>query len=279
MPKFNFPPLPLPEWQSTRDTLQKYVHIVTAIRGGLTPPEKHWGHNNLRVSATGLSTTPIPAGTEASVHSFEVNLNLAAHRLEIANSAGETWQRPLSGQSVAALGADLLAVLARRGIEPKIDAALIADASPLPYDFAAVARFWQVLVQVERIFKQFRAGLRRETSAVQFWPDHFDLAMLWFSGRLVPGQDPANAEYADEQMNFGFSTGDDGIPEPYFYITAYPLPEKLADVSLAEGAYWHTEGWQGAVLKYAALVDASQPGDRLLEFLQTVQTAGSALMR
>ena len=29
----------------------------------------------------------------------------------------------------------------------------------------------------------------------------------WFSGRLVPGQDPANAEYADEQMNFGFSTG------------------------------------------------------------------------
>lgn len=29
----------------------------------------------------------------------------------------------------------------------------------------------------------------------------------WFSGRLVPGQDPANAEFADEQMNFGFSTG------------------------------------------------------------------------
>lgn len=28
----------------------------------------------------------------------------------------------------------------------------------------------------------------------------------WFSDRLVPGQDPANAEYADEQMNFGIST-------------------------------------------------------------------------
>jgi hypothetical protein len=30
---------------------------------------------------------------------------------------------------------------------------------------------------------------------------------LWFSGRLVSGQDLANAEYADEQMNFGFSNG------------------------------------------------------------------------
>ena len=279
MPEFNFPPLPLQEWQSTRDTLQKYVHLLTAIRGELAPAEKHWGHNNLRVSATGLTTTSIPAGANAAVHAFEIRLNLAAHQIEIVNSAGEIWQQPLSGQPLASFAADLLAVLTLRGIKPKIDPKLVSGDAPLPYDFAAVSRFWQVLLQVDLVFKRFRAGLRQEASAVQFWPDHFDLAMLWFSGRLVPGQDPANAEYADEQINFGFSTGDEAIPEPYFYITAYPLPDGLAGVSLPDGGIWRTEGWQGAVLKYAALVDASQPGDKLLAFLQTVQTAGRALMR
>ena len=42
---------------------------------------------------------------------------------------------------------------------------------------------------------------------VVLWPHHFGLAVLWFSGHPAPDQDPANAEYADEQMNFGFSTG------------------------------------------------------------------------
>ena len=43
--------------------------------------------------------------------------------------------------------------------------------------------------------------------------------------RKIPGQDPADEESSDKQMNFGFTFGDEGIPEPYFYITAYPLPD------------------------------------------------------
>jgi len=42
---------------------------------------------------------------------------------------------------------------------------------------------------------------------VVLWLHHSDLADLWFSDHLLPGQDPANVEYADEQMNLGFSTG------------------------------------------------------------------------
>ena len=80
-------------------------------------------------------------------------------------------------------------------------------------------------------------------------------------------------------MNFGFSTGDGGIPEPYFYITAYPLPAALAATPVPPAAEWHTEGWSGAVLRYAQLVGASDAEERLLTFLRTYQTAGMALMK
>jgi hypothetical protein len=114
---------------------------------------------------------------------------------------------------------------------------------------------------------------------VQLWPHHLDLALLWFSGRLAPGQDPANEEYADEQMNFGFSRGDDGIPESYFYATAYPTPASLTDITLPGDAYWHTEGFTGAILPYQALVEADAPAEALLTYLRTVQQAGASLMK
>jgi hypothetical protein len=79
-------------------------------------------------------------------------------------------------------------------------------------------------------------------------------------------------------MNFGFSTGDDGIPDPYFYITAYPLPTGLVKTKLPPEASWHTLGWTGAVLPYAVLTNAEQPEQKLLGFLQHVHNAGSRSM-
>ena len=64
--------------------------------------------------------------------------------------------------------------------------------------------YWSALKQVYFILLQFRGGIIEETSNVNFWPNDFDLAMLWFSGRLIPGQDPSNWDYSREQMNFGF---------------------------------------------------------------------------
>jgi hypothetical protein len=114
---------------------------------------------------------------------------------------------------------------------------------------------------------------------VQLWPHHFDLALLWLSGRRVPGQDPNDPEYADEQMNFGFSAGDEGIAEPYFYATAYPTPAQWTEQPLPEGARWHTAGWTGAILPYVALTEASDPQVLLLDFLRTAHWGGAQFMR
>ena len=121
---------------------------------------------------------------------------------------------------------------------------------------------------------EFRAGIREETSPIQLWPHHFDLSMLWLPGEKIPGQDPDDEEYADKQMNFGFTFGDAGIPEPYFYVSAYPQPDALPSIDLPVGTVWHTDGFNGAVLTYRNLLESRDPFGYLLDLWQRMLLAG-----
>jgi len=97
---------------------------------------------------------------------------------------------------------------------------------------------------------------------------------MWLPGEKISGQDPNNEELSDKQMNFGFALGDDGISEPYFYITAYPLPEAFADLDLPAGAVWNTEGFSGAVLCYQALLKRSDPKSELIDLWEFLINCG-----
>ena len=275
MAQNRFPALLPDQLQPTHDTIRGYAQVLGKVRRALTPRQKHWWHVSLRTAATGLTTTSIPAGD----FTVEMLLDFTTHQLVIKTSRGDVYSKPLQGQSLAIFCEDTLAALAALGIEPDIDRSLFTDNTPGTYIPTVAAQYWRALSQIGAVFKQFKGGLRQETGPVQLWPHHMDLALLWFSGRLVPDQDPDDEEYSDEQMNFGFSPGDEGIPEPYFYITAYPTPDGFADTPLPNDAYWHTEGFTGAILNYASLVKANDPADKLLNFLQTVQQAGANLMK
>ena len=269
-----FPPLPLDGWKETRDILHMYARVLGKIRQALTPPQKHWWHISLRAAAAGLTTTPIPAGNKT----FEMLLDFTTHELCLSSSAGDWWDLSLPGHSTADFYDETLGALQTSDIEVQIDPSPFDDETPRTYDPAAVEAYWQALSQLDVLLKQFKGELRQETSPVQLWPHHFDLSLVWFSGRLVPGTDPNDPEYADEQMAFGFSTGDEGIPAPYFYITAYPWPESLSQMTLPAGATWQEEGWNGALLMYENVVRDDRPRDLLLDFWRTVQAAGAKLM-
>lgn len=278
-----FPPLPLTGWQATRDLLQGYAKVAGRIRRLHTPTYKHWWHVCLYVTSTGLTTTPMATGDQDDDRSFELLLDCIGHQMVITSSHGDWFEIDFDGQSPADLCQEVIEALSDMDIrlaagDPGLGCVEFGEESAI-YDATAVEDFWQALSQIDLVFKQFKAGLREESGPVVLWPHHFDLALLWFSGRLVPDQDPANPEYADEQMNFGFSTGDEGIPEPYFYATAYPWPEGLEKTALPARAYWHTEGWQGAVLPYQRLMEADDPRAELLNFLQTAHQAGSSRMK
>ncbi len=274
MSDYRFPSLNDTAWHDTRDTIQLVSQLMGKIRRVTTPSQKHWWHVSLRCAAAGPYTTPMPCG----VQTFDLLLDLTRHELALTTNQGERWNRPLSGTSIHALADDLLSHLARLKIDVPLDPALFDDELPLAYDAASAARLWSAFSQINSVLRRFQGEIRGETSPVQLWPHNFDLALLWMTGNLVEGQDPEIAESADEQMNFGFVTGDDWIREPYFYATVYPLPKGLVESALPAPAYWHEEGFTGAILPYAALVDSTEPDQELMTFFRTAYQAGQRLM-
>jgi hypothetical protein len=268
-----FPPLPLDEWQATRDTIQGYAQVVGKIRRAMTPHQRHWFHVNLRVAGLGLTTTPIRAGNI----SFEMLLDFTGHQLVISTSQGDWAEVDLDGQSAQEFCEEVIHALEEMGIEATLDPEQFSDEDGI-YDPDMVEDCWQALSQIDLVLKEFLGGLRGRKGPVSLWPHHYDLAGLWFSGRLVPGIDSDDEESADEQMNFGFSTGDSGIPEPYFYITAYPWPDGLEEIDVPASARHQTDGFKGFVMLYADMITAENPRGTLLNFLQTIQRAGAERM-
>ncbi len=269
-----FPPLPLNEWQATRDTIQGYAQVIGKIRRAMTPHQRHWFHVCLRTAGLGLSTTPIRTGSLA----FELLLDFTGHQLVISTSRGDWAEVDLDGQSAQEFCDEVLAALEEMGIDVELDSDQFSDEDGI-YDPDMVEDCWQAISQIDLVLKEFLGGVRGRKGPIVLWPHHFDLAGLWFSGRLVPDIDPDDEESADEQMNFGFSTGDSGIPDAYFYITAYPWPDGLEDIQVPSPARLHTEGFKGFVMMYADLITADNPRETLLNFFKTVQEAGAARMK
>ena len=270
------PALELADWKPTRDTLHQYARIIGKIRGQYMPKSKHWWHITLAVTARGLTTTPFPIAGQ----NVELALDMVAHRLVVDSSDGWSATLPLPGQSTAGLCRWLSATFAAADID--MAAGLLAafdSEEEQAYDVHAIGRFRQAINWVDAAFKTVKGGLREETGPVQVFPHHMDLSMSWFSGRLVAGVDPADEERADEQLNFGFVTGDGSVSDAYFYATAYPTPAGWTDLQLPAGAHWHTEGWTGAVLPYAALAATDRPQELLLAFLVGLRDHGALCCR
>lgn len=94
---------------------------------------------------------------------------------------------------------------------------------------------------------------------VPCWPDHFDLAVAVRLGAAGARARPDLPK--DVTVTLGFSPGDAGIPEPYFYVTPWPVPPAgFASLPPAPpGGRWQLDGWTGLVLTATAILEA---GDR-----------------
>lgn len=271
--------LTLNDWKKTRDTLQKYAQMVGAIRENSTVPHPHWWHISLRVTDNGLTTTPLPVVKNSTDKTFEVILDLENHKLRIESNYRELKQISLTGQSLSALCDETCSLLTDIGVTPSVDKSKFMDGQQGKYDPDYVIKYWKALKEVNEIMNKFRDGLDGERSPVQLWPHHFDMSLSWFSGRLIPGKDPNDAESSKEQMMFGFSTGDDTISDAYFYILPYPVPEKFPNFEMPDGARWNTNGFHGGVLMYDTFANSNNPGVALLNYFKAFQEAGALIMK
>ena len=253
----------------TRDALHAYAGIPGAVLKNCRKRRKHWWHASLRPSLRGLTTGIVYADVN-----YEIELDLACSRLQVKTADRLSISEALTGQPVGELANTLRAALAAVGAGDPLAAQSFDVSQGFPaYSIEQSDVMQRALIFIAGVLEEFRASIREETSPIQLWPHHFDLSMIWLPGDKVPGIDVTDEESADKQVNFGFTFGDAGIAEPYFYVTAYPLPEHLPGLELPEPAKWHSEGFSGAVLHYGDLVQLPDPRGFLLELWGIVLSA------
>ena len=220
-----------------------------------------------------VTTDVINAGID-----FELELDLRRSELHGKTSSGEALTESLHGQPSTELAATIQKFLMTAGVDkglaPKGRKNNENQAVFTSYSAETAQHFGHALNAISAAMESFRGGIREETSPIQLWPHHFDLSLLWLPGGKISGQDPDNEEYADKQMNFGFTFGDAGIAEPYFCITAYPLPDAFSSLHLPTGTTWHSEGFSGALFLYRSLIENDDPNGYLVRLWNSLLSAG-----
>jgi hypothetical protein len=284
------PDLPLEAWQDTYTTLHLWTQIVGKIRLALSPRMNHWWQTTLYVTPRGLTTSPMPYGAEI----IQIDFDFIEHMLRIQSSSGKTRTIPLSARlSVAAFYRDLMAALRSIGVEVKIWTVPVEVEEQIPfnqdekhssYDPEDAHRFWRVLLQVDRVMKEFRARFCGKASPVHFFWGSFDLAATRFSGRSAPLNESAfhAAKYvmeeadADEDSACGFWPGV-GLGEPAFYTYHYPEPSGYQAYPIRPAQAYYHPTLKEFILPYEAVRSAPNWEEILLSFFQSTYEAGANL--
>lgn len=288
-----WPNLPLESWSDTYATLHLWTQIVGKIRLVQSPWVNHSWHVTLYVTSRGLSTSPIPY----RFRTFQIEFDFIHHQLAIQASDGRVGAVPLEPQSVATFYRRLMAemeeldlpvTIHRRPNEIPEPINFDKDESHRSYDREYAQRFWRVLVQVDRVLKEFRARFIGKVSPVHLFWGALDLAVTRFSGRRAP-QHPGGIPnlpdwvtrdaYSHEVSSCGFWPGGGAVPYAAFYSYAYPEPPGFSAAPVkSEGAYYSADFGE-FILPYDAVRQSESPDQTLLEFLQTTYEAAANLAK
>ncbi len=286
-----WPALPFPEWKETCATLHMWTQIVGKIRLALTPWTNHSWHVTLYVTARGLTTSPIPHGARI----FEIEFDFIDHKLLIATADGARREIPLLARSVSEFYQALMSILRELNLSVAINTMPNELPDPIPferdeihraYDRDYANRFWRVLVQADRVFKEFRSRFCGKCSPVHFFWGSFDLAVTRFSGRDAPPHpggiphlpDSITREaYSQEVSSLGFWPGNAAAPMPLFYSYAYPEPSGFAQAKVQPEAASYNTTMHEFILPYDVVRTADSPDAVLLEFAQSTYDAASIL--
>lgn len=268
---------PLRHLQPTRGVLHAYSRVLGSFRAALVPPHPRWWHTSLSVNDRGLTTGAVASTEEMTV---SIELDLQNHAIVLDRGGDPTQIVSLdSGISPADLGSVIADRLNELQVVTEVDRARWATEAPAGYEPRVAESLHAALLGVQRVFTITAGSLTGEVGPIQLWPHHFDLSLEWFGPRMVThGEhgEEGQTRKAPTQIGFGFSTGDDSHPEPYFYANPWPFEESFVDVELPAPARWFSEGWNGALLPYAGIVDSD--GELLANYLQVVYEGTAATL-
>ena len=265
MKQLFFTPLVFEEWKETRDTLQKYCQLVGAIRETLSKPLPRSLHTNLLISRNGFTTSLIPKNDQSPDQLFEVIVDLIHKRLRIESNYREPLYIALTGQSLNALCDETCSLLTDIGIKPPLERPSFLEGHRGRFDTKQVKHYWYTASRVNRIMKKIRSELKGEITPVQLGPDDLNIFFAWFNTKT------GNNVYPEEQIELGFSTGDEFLKEAYFYIATFPDTSKVKLFFKKENRIEFAGKPQRAVLPYSNLVKDNQPENAVMGFFNCVK--------
>jgi Family of unknown function (DUF5996) len=246
----------------------------------------HWWQVPLYVSARGLATSPIPY----ALGIFEMEFDFIDHVLRFTTSRGETKTMRLAPRSVANFYEEFLATLDALGIRAKIWPMPVEIPNPVRFDRDTVhasydpkyaRRFWNALVSIDTVCKEFRGRFIGKASPVHFFWGSFDLAATRFSGRRAPprpGADRTTQEaYSHEVSSCGWWPGGGEITAPMFYAYAAPEPAGFREAPVRPAAAFYQSQMGEFLLPYDEVRNARDPKATLLEFLHSTYEAAATL--
>jgi hypothetical protein len=237
-----------------RVLLHHAAQLVAAVGRSLVPPRPDDGHTSLewRAEAGALvgQEVPGPRPWRAALRPDEPSLAILARDAEVGRLGLSGRTRAEAFAWIVDRAGDLGAPAERLRLEAPytIPEHPVGGGAP----FAAGAD--GALTELARWFADGDAVLRAVASAwlvatpVRVWPHHFDV------GTVLP-LDDRHGEGAPS-IGVGLSPGDEGIPEPYFYVTPWPPPPAGSLPDLPAGGRWHRDGWTGALLTGSEVVAA-----------------------
>ncbi|QDG49254.1 hypothetical protein FIV42_00400 [Persicimonas caeni] len=286
-----WPALPYEAWHETAATLHMWTQVIGKIQLAQTPRINHWWNATSQISARGLATSPIPWGNEA----FAFEFDFIDHQLHIRATDGGHEMIALEPKAVAVFYREVMDRLEEMGypveiwpmpVEVEAPVRFDADTEHHAYDAEYAHRFFRALVQMERVFTEFRARFLGKVSPVNFYWGSFDVALTRFSGRRAPDHPgvPVVADfvtreaYSHEVCSAGFWPGA-GLGEAAFYTYAYPEPDGFRDAEVEPPEAYYLGELGEFVLPYEAVRTAGDPDAALLGFLQSTYDAAAELGR
>jgi len=274
----HWPALPWSEWAATADTLHMWTQIVGKTRLALTPLQNHWWNVPLYVTARGLGTSAMACGDDV----LDIEFDLLAHGLHLRLGSGRDHVLPLRAQTVADFYKEYLECLDGLGVAVKINPMPMEVANPIRFDLDTehrsydpeyAHRFWEVLVNAEKVFRAFGTGFLGKVSPVHFFWGSFDLAVTRFSGRAAPSRPGADLiqreAYSHEVISAGFWPGNGGYGAAAFYCYAAPVPDGLAEAKVRPAAAAWDKTLGEFIFKYDAVVAEASPEKAVMEFVES----------
>jgi len=281
-----WPALPFDEWKETLDTLHMWTQIVGKVKLELVPFLNEWWNVGFFLTARGMTTSTIPFGRRV----FQVDFDFLDHRVDILVNDGGSRSLRLFPRSVADFYHEFMAALQALGIQVQITTSPQEVENTIPfdqdqvhasYDPDAVSRWWQIVLQTDRLLQKYRTPFVGKSSPILFWWGSFDLSENRFSGSAAPERAWPTRWMAlggdQEQSAAGFWPGSGTVREPAFFAYTYPEPPGCREATVRPDAAIYHPDVSEFVLPYEAVRRSTSPEKMILDFFQSTYEVGATL--